>query len=38
MENIHKSIEPLSQRVNDVLILDLDLLLKESNNGAWGFA
>jgi hypothetical protein len=36
MEDIHNWIEPLSQLV--VLSLDLDLLSKESNNGAWSIA
>ena len=38
MEGIHKWIEPLSQLVNDVLSLDLDLLSKESDDGAWSIA
>jgi hypothetical protein len=38
MEDIHNWIEPLSQLVNDVLSLNLDLLSKESDNGAWSIA
>lgn len=37
MEDIHKWIEVLSQLVNDVRILDLDLLSKESES-AWNTA
>jgi hypothetical protein len=38
MEDNYNWIEPLGQLVNNVLSLDLDLLSKESNNGACSIA